>query len=218
MSYYEYVKRRIQYSSVTRLVLEILAKVGLNLRPFVLFRESNTGNDISNTKPDIESIEIRYLEREDMHLLTPFSRHPGRDVPKSTLDDRLNSGNRCAALFIDNELAAFSWCDFERCSFDGYSFKLRENEVYLFDAYTPVSFRGKGLAAHIRRHLYRELARQGYDIYYSFSDLLNRPAVRFKEKLRAEKIVTGYFLVLFSRWQFTFFIRKIDANAPSREI
>jgi len=217
MSYYEYIKRRIRHSSVTRLVLEILAKIGFNLRPFVLFRESDEGNEIPNLGLATDNAEMRYLHHGDMHLLAPFSRHPGRNVPESTLYERLEAGNRCIALFLDGELAAFSWCDFDNCSFAGYPFKLRDNEVYLFDAYTPVAFRGKGLAPQTRQFMYRELARQGHDVCYSFSDRLNRPAVRFKEKLRAERIVTGYYLVLFSRWHFTFFVRKLHANAPSRE-
>ena len=217
LSYYEYTRRRIRHSGITRLVLEAFAKIGFNLRPFVLFRESGFGNVPPAPNTGFEEAEIRYLGADDMHLLTPFSQYPGRSFTRHTLLARIEAGNRCIALFLDGELAAFSWYDLERCSFGGYPFKLRDNEVYLFDTYTPIAFRGKGLAPRTRQFMYRELARQGRDICYSFADRLNRPAVRFKEKLRAKRIVNGYCLVLFWRWHFTFFVRKLDADAPSRE-
>ena len=103
MSYYEYIKRRIRHSSMTRLLLEILAKVGFNLRPFVLFRESDSGKIVLDPGPDYGNVEMRYLDRDEIHFLTPFSRHPGRNVPESTLYERLEAGNRCIALFLDGD-------------------------------------------------------------------------------------------------------------------
>jgi hypothetical protein len=216
MSYYDYIKRRIRHSGVTRLTLEALAKAGINLRPFVLFRESDSTVEL-NPDPGSSNIEIRYIDRNDLHLFSPFSQVPGRDIPKSSLLARLEAGNRCIALFLDGELATFSWYELDRCSFDGYPFRLRDNEAYLFDTYTPVPFRGKGLAPRVRQFMYRELANDGRNVIYSFSDRLNRPAIRFKEKLLTKRIVTGYYLVLFSRWKFTFGISKIDPDAPSYE-
>jgi hypothetical protein len=219
MSYFEYIRRRIRHSGFIRLLLEVLAKVGINLRPFVVMREGVSYN--MNTPripdPDFEAIEIRYLEAADMPALASLSDLPGRSITESELQKRLRAGNKCAALTVDGALAAFTWCDFEACSFRGYPFRLKANEVYLFDAYTLVAFRGKGLAPYIRYSLYVDLARQGRDYCYSISDRFNRPSLRFKEKLKAQWLVSGVYLVLFSRWRFTFMLKHHQSDVPLRD-
>jgi len=48
-------------------------------------------------------------------------------------------------------------------------------------------FRGMNLAPQLRRQAYRVLREQGYTHFYSVSEALNTPAVRFKLKLKARK-------------------------------
>lgn len=216
MSHYEYFKRRIRHSGFTRLFLEMLDKIGVRIRGFILYREFDHPAEPLDSGPELENAEMRFLGADDVELLAPFSRHPGRDIPQSAMHDRLKAGNQCMALFLGGELASFTWCDLDACTFPGYPFKLKKNEAYLFDAYTPIAFRGKGLVLKIRQRMYRELSRQGRDVLYSFSDRLNRPANRFKQKLRAKRIVTGYYVAFFSRWQFSFSLKKLDASAPDR--
>lgn len=218
MSYYQYIRRRIRHSGFTRLLLEVLAKIGINLRPFVLLQEGVfDGPAVPLTlRPGFENLEIRYLESADMSALAELSNLPGRSITEEELRERLRAGNKCAALTLNGELAAFSWCDFERCSFAGYPFKLRPNEVYLFDAYTLIAFRGKGLASHIRYSLYIDLAKQGRNVCYSISDRFNRPSLRFKQKLDAQWLVSGVYLVLFSRWRFTFMLKEHKSDVPVR--
>ncbi|MGD2129436.1 MAG: hypothetical protein PVG42_03380 [Lysobacterales bacterium] len=201
------------------MLLEVLAKIGINLRPFVVLREGIF--DHTDTPripdPDFEAVEIKYLEAADMRVLASLSDLPGRSITEGELQKRLRAGNKCAALTLDGELAAFTWCDFETCSFQGYPFSLKANEVYLFDAYTLVAFRGKGLAPYIRYSLYVDLARQGREFCYSVSDRFNRPSLRFKEKLNARWLISGVYLVLFSRWRFTFMLKQHQSDVPLRD-
>lgn len=217
MSYYAYIRRRIRHSGFTRLLLEILAKIGINLRPFVLLREGvfeNTSRDFGNR---FESAEITYLEAEDMPALASLADLPGRSVTEDELQERLRAGNKCRALTLNGELAAFSWCDYEKCSFQGYPFSLKSNEVYLYDAYTFVAFRGKGIAPYVRYSLYEDLAKEGREICYSISDRFNRPSLRFKEKLNAKWLISGVYLVLFSRWRFTLMLKQHQSDLFSRD-
>lgn len=217
MSYFNYLKRRIRHSGFTRLILEILAKAGINLRPFVLLRESIFEVKPRPPEPEFADAETRYLDEADMPAIASLSDLPGRSVTEDELRDRLLAGNKCIGLTLNGELAAFSWCDYEQCSFLGYPFKLKSNEVYLFDAYTLVAFRGKGLGPYIRCRLYENLASQGRDVCYSISDRFNRPSLRFKEKLNARWLVSGIYLVLFSRWRFSFFLKYHESDVPARD-
>ena len=217
MSYYQYIRRRIRHSGWTRLLLEVLAKTGIELRPFVLLQERQFENGPGLPDQAFSGAEIGYLEAADMPAIASLSDLPGRSITEADLRRRLEAGNQCIALTLDGELAAFTWCDFEQCSFRGYPFRLEANEVYLFDAYTLLAYRGKGLGPYIRYRLYENLTAQGRDVCYSISDRFNRPALRFKEKLKARWLVSGIYLVLFSRWRFTCFLRHHESDAPARD-
>jgi hypothetical protein len=214
MSYSEYIGRRIRYSGFSRLLLEVLAKLGISLRPFVLFREGIFDSDPRVPDARFKGYEKSYLDSSDMASIAALAELPGRDISENDLQQRLQAGNKCIAITKDGEMAAFIWCDLEHCTFQGYAFAAKSNEAYLFDAYTFLPFRGKGLAPYVRYLLYTDLARLGRDTCYSISDRLNRPSIKFKQKLKAQKLLTGVYIVLFSRWHFSLFLREHDSDVP----
>lgn len=218
MSYTKYIGRRIRYSGFSRLLLEVLAKFGFYLRPFVLFREGIF--DATSRVPDsaFKGYEKKYLDSNDMASIAALAKLPGREISGSDLEQRLKAGNKCIAVLKDDEMAAFIWCDLAHCTFRGYPFAIKANEAYLFDAYTFLPFRGKGLAPYVRYLLYADLARLGRDTCYSISDRLNRPSIKFKQKLKAQKLLSGVYVELFSRWRFSLFLREHDSNVPPSSV
>ena len=214
MSYSAYIRRRLRYSGLTRLLLEALAKVGCNLRPFVLFREGIFDSTVEDLVAGFVGYEMKYLDVDDMAAIAALAKLPGRNISENDLERRLQVGNKCLALTKNGELVAFTWYDLTNCTFQGYPFALKANEAYLFDAYTFLPFRGKGLALYIRYRLYEELTRLGRDTYYSISERLNRPSLKFKEKLKAQKLVTGVYVVLFFRWDMSLFLKEYASHVP----
>jgi GNAT superfamily N-acetyltransferase len=87
-------------------------------------------------------------------------------------------------------------------------FRLQANEAYIFDTYTVEKARGKGLASHLRPHLYEELANLGRDRIYSITVLFNRPASRLKAKLGAQIIELRVLIELCHRWRFHRVLRR----------
>jgi len=218
MFYRQYIGRRLRHSGLTRLLLEILAKAGFNLRPFVLFREGLFDNYPHDPGAGFEGYEMKYLDAGDMASIAALAELPGRDISENDLQQRLLGGNKCIAFTKNGELAAFIWCDLTKCTFQGYPFDVEANEAYLFDAYTFLPFRGKGLAPYVRFRLYTDLARLGRHTCYSISDRLNRPSLRFKEKLKAQKLVSGIYIVLFSRWHFSMFLKQHASHVPQPSV
>ena len=218
MSYSAYIGRRLRYSGITRLLLEALGKVGINLRPFVLFREGIFDPTPQDPVAGLEDYEVKYLEANDMASLAELAELPGRDISGNDLQQRLLAGNRCIAFTKNGQMAAFIWCDLTNCTFQGYPFAVKSNEAYLFDAYTFLPFRGKGLAPYARYRLYMDLAKLGRDTCYSISDRLNRPSLRFKEKLKAQKLVSGIYIVLFSRWHVSLFLKQHASHVPQSSV
>jgi hypothetical protein len=143
--------------------------------------------------------------------------------------ERLRNGQKCFGLKYRGELAAFTWCDLDWCSHvyfkgkttghtftwcnidrcaHGYRFPLKDNEAYLFDAYTLMHFRGKGLAPYIRYRCYKELAKSGRHKLYSISECVNTPSIKFKKKLNAKFPELRLSVELFKKWSFDLHLKK----------
>lgn len=208
MPYLSYVVRRLRYSGLTRLALEALAKAGCHVRPIIVYREGLSECNREESSDQVEGYETKFLDVDDMAPIAALSERPGRSITMEDLRRRIQAGNKCFAAVKNGDLAAFVWYDLTKCMYKGYPFDLEANEAYVFDAYTYLPFRGKGLAPHLRRRLYEELAEQGRDVCYSISERFNRSSLIFKKKLGARRLLSAVHVELFSRWGFTLFVRR----------
>ena len=75
---------------------------------------------------------------------------------------------------------------------------LKSNECCLYTAETKPEERGKGYAEILRAKTYEILKKQGIDTFYSFSDIKNKSAIRFKEKIGAEIIGSYKYVKIFN--------------------
>jgi len=199
MRYLEYVKHRIVYDSFPRLVLDILGVMGIEIQPFYLFVEGLYEGIEAQFENKFKDYALRFLGPDDIERIASL---PERNFPKHIMLTRLQEGNICLGLEYQGNLAAFTWCDVKNCDYDGYRFPLKEDEAYLLDAHTLLSYRGKGIAPFLRYQLYKWLASSGRTKLYSISERFNKPAIRFKEKLNARIVDKGIYVRLFKRWKF----------------
>ncbi len=217
MSYITYARRRLRFGGFTRLAFEALAKMGCGVYPFHLVREGKVVSIEMELTSGFEAYELKHLGADDLAPIAALANAPGRSITLDELQRRLQAGQRCFAATRLGTLAAFTWYDLKNCTFRGYPFALEANEAYLFDAYTFLPFRGMGLAPYLRYSLYEELERLGRDTYYSISLSLNRPSLRFKEKLRVQKLVSGVYVELFGRWSRSLFVKEHAKHVPATE-
>ena len=163
-----------------------IARSGLVIRPYYVFKE---GLFVGNPKVfavGSQAYEISFLTREDVQNL---DRIEGREITALGMQDKLSKGHKCLGLKINGNIAAFTWCRFDIFDFpETKGFALRENEAYLYDMYVLKDYRGLNIAPLLRYSCYKELAKIGNMVLYSFADVSNRPAVRFKRKLDARII------------------------------
>jgi hypothetical protein len=148
---------------------------------------------------------IGFLGPEDMKEIAEI---PSRKISEEVLLARLGEGKKCFGAKYHGKLAAFTWCNFESCSDPIYRFKLKDNEVYLFDAYTLESFRGKNIAPYLRFKCYEALKALGRNNFYSLSLYFNKPAIKFKKKLNARPLILGLYINVLGRWDRTWKIKK----------
>jgi hypothetical protein len=208
MHYVKHLWSKITHNNPLRLLLDGLAWTGIRITPFYLTLEERLAQSPAMLD-DSEVYTSVLLSAEDMKTIAAI---PLRTFTESDLLNRMNTGCLCVGIFHQEKLAAFSWANLKESTFDGCRFVLRPNEAYLFDAFTLIEFRGKGLASQARFRVYTELEKHGRTRFYSVTDYFNKPSRRFKEKLGARQLWLGLFVKLFSRWTFTFKLKRLSEN------
>jgi GNAT superfamily N-acetyltransferase len=199
MSYLAYLRDKVRYNPLPRIFIDGLAKLGIRIHLIYLIREGITGGVARQQRDGLEGYEVGFLRAEDM---TEMAQIPYRPVSYEELQSRLKDGNLCLGAKLQGGLVAFTWCNLSWCQYEGCSFPLNDDEAYLFDAYTASDLRGQGLAPALRYHLYKELERMGRTKLYSITERFNAPALRFKLKLGAGILKSGWHVTLFKKWHF----------------
>jgi GNAT superfamily N-acetyltransferase len=206
MDYLRYVRSRIRHDPFVLVILDGLAKIGIEIQPYYLVVEGLFDKSIPHLETGFDEYELAFLGSKDMKAISAI---PYRVFSEEQLLTRLKEGKMCFGAKHRGDIAAFTWCDLDECHYKGYRFPLKQDQAYLFDAYTLDSFRGKGIAPYVRYQLYKELAKAGRKTLYSISDRFNVSSIRFKKKLNANFVGRGLCVVLFRKWRFSSQLRRI---------
>ncbi len=205
MYYLKHIWLKARHSSILRLIFDGLDKVGIKIQPYYIVVEGLFNGSLPHLETGFDEYEICILGPQDMKEISTI---PGRNISEEKLLLKLKENKKCFGLKYRGELVAFTWCNFEECNFRDYRFSLKKNEAYLFDAYTLMSFRGKGIAPYLRYQCYKELAKLGRNKLYSISIYFNTPSLRFKKKLNARLLELCLSIELFKRWHFSSRLKK----------
>jgi hypothetical protein len=166
--------------------VDALKRLKIAFNPYVIFLEE-LSDDITSPRIDdkFDKYKINFLGPEDMKNIEGL---PGRISTEAGLRNRLKEDKVGIGVKLGQELVAFTWYDLKEFNSQGIKCPLKNSEAYLFDAYTLLSFRGKGIAPFMRYRSYQELKTLGKHRLLSVSDYFNTPAIRFKEKLKAKPL------------------------------
>jgi len=198
---------KFRYSHFLRLFFEALARLGVRIAPYYLFQEIIPQENPPKHPRGFEDYEVGFWGQEEMKQMALI---PGRKFSEGSLVRRLEDGHKCIGFKKDNELAAFSWCNLKEISVKWNRVQLKKDEAYLFDSYTLMAYRGKGIAPFLRYHLYSELQKLGRTKLYSYSDYFNTSAVKFKQKLGAKKVKLFLVIGLFGKWYINFLLKNFQ--------
>ncbi len=195
---------KYRYGHFLRIFFDILSKFGIRITFYYTFREM-----ISLKKPQPPSIKFKNLKiscwgPEEIKAMALI---PGRKFSEENLLKRLKEGQKCFGVIKENEIIAFTWCNFKEMTFGWHRTPLKKNEVYIYDAFTLIEYRGKGIAPFLRYNCYKELAKIGMKNLYSHTDYFNTPAMNFKLKLNAKKEKLSLYVVFFTKWPFHFILK-----------
>ncbi len=198
-----------KYGLLMKFALDRMAMLGVEAKPFYLVEERLWEDLAPDFERGFEAFATRLLGPEEMEDIAGI---PGYGFSKGELVERLERGCLCFGVRDQETLAAFTWADPSECVEPWCRFPLKENEAYLFDAYTRKEYRGRGLAAFMRYDCYRALNRLGKDTYYSISEAFNAPSLRFKARLRARLLSLWLTVGLFGRYRWVWKLKELGAS------
>ena|GEM_PF-402135 len=225
---FQKVQQKLRYGLMTKVILDRFAMMGIQILPFYLVEERLSEEVAPAFEKGFEDLEIVPLGPEEMETVARARDHR---FSREELLERLKRGNQCLGVMQQGSLAAFTWADLSECSSEWWRLPLKDNEAYLFDAYTLEEFRGKGIAPYMRYASYLALNQMGRDRFYSVSEVFNAPSLRFKERLKAKLLSLWVSVQLFRRYRWTWKLRDCKgqeivtrastrssvSNRPSRE-
>lgn len=201
MGFIRHLLQHIRHGLLLYAVTLRLKKVGLEFRPYVLYRESleapaATAND---------RFVIQLITRENLdYVMTNF---PEPYFVPRHWRERISAGDFGLVLSEGGELIGYTWANLRYCVFLKRLFDLKRHQAYLLDTYLVRSRRGQGLARVMRRAMLAELHRRGRHDLYSISESFNTPALKHKKRLRSQPLELRLFVGLFSRYNFDFRLR-----------
>jgi hypothetical protein len=206
---------KYKYSHPLRLFFDALSKFGIRISPYYIFQEIINPQKAPALPKGFEEYEMGFWG--PLEILS-MAQIPGRRQSEKELLDRLGDGQFCFGLKKNGEPVAFSWCNLKEFKYRWDRFPLKADEAYIFDAYTCIDHRGKGIAPYLRYHFYRELEKIGRTKLYSLSDLFNIPAVKFKQKLDARKMKLNVYIEFFGKWNLYFTMKDYRGGKNPRDI
>jgi hypothetical protein len=186
--------------------------------PYYVYHEAVSAGAQLDVEPRLRPVVADFLSTAEIDSIC-LRKESGTLYKQK--DRLLNEGCLCFGLTYRDEIVAYMWCSFRECRSRLANFPLRNDEVYLFQAVTFDEYRGNNFAPFLRSRLYEHLRKLGRTNIFSITEALNHPAVRFKEKLRAERVMLGVYFCLFNRLKWNVTLRhyrertKADVADPS---
>ncbi len=201
MYYLRHIWAKVRYRHFAWIIIDSLTKMGVRISPYYIVLEGLFNSTIEHLESGFKEYDIGFLTPIDMGEMSAI---PGPDRPftEECLLQRLKKDQKCLGIKHMGRIVAFTWFDLNEFHCTFCKIPLKEDEAYLFDAYTIMDYRGKGLAPYMRYQCYKKLASLGMDRLYSVSECCNTPSIKFKMKLKAEIIELCLYVELFKRWSF----------------
>ena len=180
-----------------------LARLGIDLMPYY-WEIGSTDIETPKIRDDESLYKVSFFDVEELTYVKQNIIGIGH---KNLIAD-LQSGDICLGIKKNEKIAIYSFIRSRDFEFRGRQFKIKPNEGYVCNTYTFEDFRGKNLAPYLRCQSYKLLKEKGIDTYYSISEYLNTPTLRYKRKLNVKPIQLFLSVILFKRWQFNFTLKN----------
>ncbi|MFH1783703.1 MAG: GNAT family N-acetyltransferase [bacterium] len=201
------IRSKFRYGLVLLFIKSSIIKaLGVDIIIYHWVREGLSKDDFPELKDGLQGYSFEFLGPGDMKIIGNIK---GRgDENEQKLLEHLKKGRKCLGAKYKGQVAAFTWIDLHGDSCRDHKLVLKENEAYLYDMYTLKPFRGKNIAPYLRHQCYVKLWEMGRDVFYSSTDVLNNPSIKFKRKLKARILALYFNIKLFKKYHFNWKVKE----------
>lgn len=152
---------------------------------------------LSRSIPEVESgadAEYSFLDNKSGEKIASLASLVGKDI----VNARFNQGEVCGVAWSNSAVVSYCWLAFKQAEVGEINriIKLRDNELYLYDAFTLPDYRGRGLFPALLTAILGFARSQGYSRALIFSNSKNRPSLRGIEKAGFSLFQSIHFLKL----------------------
>jgi hypothetical protein len=178
-----------------------LDRLGIHIEAFFMVRE---GARQSEALPSDSRFRLVTLTAADIGELMRLD----KDEVEAKALRCFSEGDLCFGLRDGDRLVAKMWCSLTWLNYEPMRRELRQDEAYLFSAYTDPTYRGRQLAPQLRTVCYQALQKLERTNCLSFTIYSNNASRRFKAKLGAVEESLHLYVRLFGKWSRTWLVRK----------
>ncbi len=138
--------------------------------------------------------EYSFLDNKSGEKIASLASLVGKDIVKA----RFEQGEVCGVAWSNSAVVSYCWLAFKQAEVGEINryIKLREKELYLYDAFTLPDYRGRGLFPALLTAILGHARSQGYSRALIFSNSKNRPSLRGIEKAGFSLFQSIHFLKL----------------------
>jgi GNAT superfamily N-acetyltransferase len=182
-------------------VLRRLGRVGIEVTPFLVVREPPRADA---DRSGLAGLDVGFVGPEWTDELV-------RLEPSATREEVTGffaAGKLCFAVRDGSRVLAKTWCDLDEINYGPARRPLEHDEAYLFAAFADPALRGRRLAPAMRAATYDALRDMGRTRFWSYTDLFNPSARRFKRALGAHDDALRLYVSVRGRWSRTVTLRR----------
>jgi hypothetical protein len=210
MNVLEKIRDKFNHGLVLFSMSNRLSRIGFKIIPYCLVREYICDELDLKPKLKMSSVVVGFLEPTD---ITTLLTHPEiSHVDRSEMKKCLTDDCLCFGIKHKGNIAAYMWCNLQKCHEMVPPLKLKDDEAYLFGAYTFRAYRGRNLAPYLRYQMYRNLTRMGRNKFYSITEFFNTPAMNFKKKLKARPLELYLSIAFFGKYHFNVRLKEYEGK------
>jgi hypothetical protein len=190
------INKRYKDGILLNWIYQILKKTDIVL--YYLVQEGFYEKNETTVEPKLNPLEVINLDESDIFEIAA---NPERDYSENRMLRMLEDGCGCMGIRYKNEIVAYTWYDLNQCSTRYLTFKLKEDEAYLYAARTFSAYKGQALAPYLRHEVYHYLAAMGRTKLYSITLFENTPSIMFKKKINARNLKLFLWVRLIGKYQ-----------------
>lgn len=158
----------------------------------------NLKEEIPEVREDI-SAEIHFITHESFDTKEILMN--GRNQHIDIFEDRLRKGDICCAAFFREEIVSYCWVASNEAYIGeiGKKIRLKNNEIYLYDAFTKPELRGNNLFPKILTAILCYGRQKEYQTALTFVLSSNNPSVTAIKKAGFDRFQRVYFVDIYSK-------------------